>query len=363
MTQNVADWVVTTSAERVVLDEQRRARATFSVQNMQPVGQDVTVVVVTDDTARSWFTVTDQTRHLDAGAVAPFVVDVTVPADAPAGEYAFQAKAYTTGEAAEERPTLSNRILLEIPAGAPPRPKFKLWWLAVPVALVVIAATVVTIVVTTRADPAPVPTATSELATVPVPDLAGLAEADALAALDRAGLTPIVKHRHDPANAGTVTQSIPAGTEVARGASIDVVFSVALSAPENLLPANNTAIPAVPQTTAMATFPFNVSTPIDIELSWTQREPYVTTWLLAISHQICFTSIFESSRSAVYGAVETVTEPSFSSTRYFRLGTGRGGLFSGGELYSCGDEIWQVGPVDDFGNLGPTASSSYGLQR
>lgn len=358
MTQPGSDWIVTTSVERVSLDDQRQAKVTFSVQNMRPVITDTTVVVITDETAKSWFTVTRPTRPLDPGAVAPFDVEIVVPADAPGGEYAFQGKAYSFNDAAEERPGISSRVLLEVPAVAPPRPKFKLWWLAIPAALVLIAATVVTVVVTTRSDPTPHASPTAEGPTVAVPNLAGLAEPDAVAALEQAGLIPSVKHRHDPPNAGTVTQSVPAGTEVARGATIELIFAVALTAPTDLSPANGTRIPPVPHTPAMAVLPANASVAVPVELSWTQSEPYVTTWLVAISHQLCAArdgSLVAT--GAVYGPVETVTTPSFSTTRYFR------GPQSGSAIYSCGDEIWQVGPIDDFGNLGPVAAGSYAVQR
>jgi hypothetical protein len=357
MTQPGSDWVVTTSVERVDLDDQRQAKVTFSVQNMRSVTTDTTVVIITDETAKGWFTINRPTRPLDPGAVAPFEVEIAVPPDAPGGEYAFQGKAYSFNEAAEERSGISNR--LQVPAApTPPPPRFKLWWLAVPVALVLIVATVVTIVFATRPDATPAAAPTTEAPTVTVPDLSGLEEPEAVAALEESGLVADVKHRHDPANVGAVTQSVPAGTEVARGSSIEVVVAVILTAPTNLSPANGTRIPPVPHTPAMAALPSNASVAVPIELTWEQAEPYVTRWLVATSHQVCALNLGAVVMSgAVYGAVETVTTPSFSAIRYFRNPPGVSGI------YSCGSEIWQVGAIDDFGNLGPVASSSYSVQR
>src|SRR5262245_15072523 len=105
MPQLQTDWAVTTAAERVALNQQRRAETTVTVTNLQPQAKDVTVSVVTDDTVRAWFTVAEPDRRLESGAASPYVVSIAVPPEAKSGEYAFQVQANESGASPDLNPT------------------------------------------------------------------------------------------------------------------------------------------------------------------------------------------------------------------------------------------------------------------
>lgn len=75
---------------------------------------------------------------------------------------------------------------------------------------------------------APTPTPTPELATVP--DLAGLSRADALAALQAAGLSPgpVTQEASEKSPSTVLRQGAGAGTQVQPGSTVDLVIAVPL---------------------------------------------------------------------------------------------------------------------------------------
>ncbi len=302
---------------------------------------------------------------------------MTVPADAAAAEYAFQAQAYASDSAPEENPTYSNRVLFAV-ATKPQRRRFQLWWLAIPAALLVIAVTTVALVLVLRPEHQP-PSPPSQY--VVVPDLTGLDGVAAAAALDGAGLVPSVKHRHDPANAGTVVQSIPPGTEVLRDSPVEVVITVSLTAPQLTTPEPGAVAPRLPYE-VMQNIVWNLDrTAAMVEFAWTQQESYVGSWMVVFLQFVCLPSVenpplWEAEpgypqppqqepagpdRAPLPPTYDLVTQPSLTTTRYFAMTGGPGGGGDAG-MRSCGDEVWAVIPLDDFGNRGPMSQSrSYSL--
>jgi hypothetical protein len=90
----------------------------------------------------------------------------------------------------------------------------------------------------------PTPTATTAAATVPVPQLVGLSEAAARAALERIGLTARVQFRPSDRTPGTVIDTSPRpGASVPAGSQVTLVIAQAPT----------TAPPSSPAPTATAT--------------------------------------------------------------------------------------------------------------
>jgi hypothetical protein len=373
------DWAVSAKDERLALDHQRRAGTTIAVTNLRSNPLSATLAIATDDNARPWFTITNPVRLIDPGAAESFPVTVTVPADAAPAEYAFQAQAYATDSAPEENPTYSTRIRLTV-ATAKQRRRFQLWWLAIPAALLVIAVTTVTLVLVLRPEHQPPPPPSRY---VTVPDLTGLDGVAAAAALSGAGLAPTIKHRHDPANAGTVVQSIPPGTEVLRDSPVEVVITVSLTAPQPTTPEPGAVAPRLPYE-VMQNIVWNLDrTAADVEFAWTQQESYVGSWMVVFLQYVCLPPTVQDNplwrsddpnfpqppqqepggpdRAPLPPTYEVVTEPALTTTRYFAMTGGPGGGGDAG-MRSCGDEVWAVIPLDDFGNRGPMSQPrSYSL--
>jgi len=358
-------WVVSTETERLVLDEQRQGVTTLTVTNISAAADRARVGIVTDDTAADWFTVDEPIRLVGAGASVPFQIRVTVPREAHVGEYAVQASVTSADSAPEEDAALSNRIVVEVPAAAArvhrERPRW--WWLAIPAAAVVIAAVVAAVVLLTRSGPgepgaAPttrgVPSTTAPAQdTVTVPDLAGLSEDDAVKATASAGLDATVKHRHDPAKAGTVTQSLPPGVQVARGSPIEVVYSVRLAAPVIVSPVPGVRVPR--DATQIFGGDFPAST---VDYVWTQAEPWVTFWHFEIRHDICASGNV-ATRTPVTVIWQTMTTRSLTMIRYVTPWQIPPNSYR--SVHSCGQETWVVRAVDDFGTAGPPAQAAYNL--
>jgi hypothetical protein len=83
---------VTAGAEAVTLDSARQGKVTLSVANGGAQAARVRSYVAAEGAASAdWFTIEGQpVRDIAPGAPESFVVSVSVPADAPAGSYAFR---------------------------------------------------------------------------------------------------------------------------------------------------------------------------------------------------------------------------------------------------------------------------------
>jgi hypothetical protein len=159
-------WVVTTAGDSVALGAGGSAAVTFTVTNSGPVlDRAVFDVVPSDGAERSWFTVEQPQRSLSAGASVSYLVQITVPASTPPGDYSMQGLVYSADTAPEESSVLSNRVRLTVGGGGgTTRP----WWLLAVAALVVVVLGVVAFLVFSRdrePDPPDIPLPTGVLPT------------------------------------------------------------------------------------------------------------------------------------------------------------------------------------------------------
>jgi beta-lactam-binding protein with PASTA domain len=348
-----SSWVITTAAERLVLDDTRRGTTTLTVTNTANRSDQAVFEIVTDPAAQSWFTVDDPQRAVPAASSVQYVVKAEVPPTGPAGHYQLQGRVYSANSVPEETSVLSNRILLEV-AGTvvPPPPRLRRWWPVIPAALVVLAIVAVVVIVANRnqvSSPSAAATPSAHVPTVTVPSVASLPEDQAVAALEQAGLTPVIKHRH--ANPVPPTQSIPANTVVARGTTVEIDYSSILAAPVITSPVNNAVLPRIAPdgfATALGAIAYS------IQATWTQAEPFVTSWQVVILSDVC--SSYVPTASGAIGrnsdryfvAVSTVvTTPSYLGTRYVQP--------KRNAISDCGNEFIEVAPIDDFGRIGTFA--------
>jgi hypothetical protein len=348
----VTTWVITTAAERLPLDDQRKGTVTLTVTNTSNRPDRVMFEVVTDPAAQSWFTVEEAQRTVAATASTQYRVTATVPDGARAGQYQLQGRVYSLDSAPEETSVLSNRILLDV-AGSQPKPPSRLraWWPVIPAALVVIAVVAVILVVVNRstiASPAAAGASGSPgPPTVAVPSVVALPDDKAAAALQQAGLVPQVRHKYVPANPGPVTQSIPAGTMVARGSTVEVIYPSVFQAPHVISPAQSATLPRIADPVAAA-FGARASS---LQVTWVQPEPFITTWVVVILNLVCDQYTTGSNnplyllKNYVMSNVTEVSVPSFTAVRYLQD--------TGTAIFPCGNEAVEVAPVDDFGSIGP----------
>lgn len=356
------DWAVTTAAERATTDEQGRAEMTFTVTNIRDAPARAALTVTADaDEARSWFTVTDPVRTIDAGASSPFVVKIRVPPSASAATYAFQASVHTADAAPDASSTPSNRVLLDVTprpaAKRRPLPGSKILVFAVggglAVVLVVIAVLVVVLVAPSDPPPATVsPSAAlpTDLNLIPVPDVVGNTDIEAISRqISERGLVPVIKYRFDPLGGRSSSQH-PAPDDRARAGDLVVVtFDIPVSAPTALEVSSRIQ----PQ---RFTLPYGDNPPrhriLDVDLSWDQAETFVTTWQVMFFSSICYVEQDETVVSM--GVLATGVE--ITHVRHVsvnRVDTPRPSLPYVANNCGSNEDLVYVAAVDDFGNLGP----------
>ena len=338
-------WVVTTAAERIVLDDAKQGGTTFTVTNPGKAADRVVFEPVPGtDADGSWFTVDEPQRRVLPAASASFLLKVHVPADARPGSYEVRGRAYSSDSAPEESSVLSGRVVFDVAAPPPPQEHRIPWWIiAVAAALVVITVVTVTLVLTLGGgeDTAALPAASASVTAppsgpIPVPDLARLNETQAVFALKQAGLVAgTIKHRNDPAKADTVVeQSVPAAETVAAGTAVDLVVAVRLAPPVLKTPANAQVKLA------------------DGKVSWEQPEAYVTRWVVTASVYVCAQGPLSGQACnylpMVYARAEGKTfAPSLRPGQALGLG--------GTVVTTSGVFLWSVQAVDDFGGVGPAS--------
>jgi hypothetical protein len=358
------DWAVTTATERLATDDQGRADVTFTVTNLKDVAGQAIVTVTTEvDEARSWFTVTDPVRSIDAGSSVPVVVKIQVPPTASTTTYAFAAAVHPADEAPEETIVHSNRVLLTITprSTTPRRPRVgrRLILIAaagVAVALLIIAAVLVLV----RPSGPPPQTAAPSAPTpirgglVPVPDVLGQGDVEAVSALiSERGLVPIIRYRFVSVG-GRVSSQRPEPNVLATvGDMVLVTYDVAISPPADITVSTRTQ----PQRLFLP-----MGTPatrlfVDVTVSWSQAETFVRTWQVMFFDSVCF--VYEVNRPPrVTGPLATgVAVVHVRQVRVTRVYTPRPTEPS--VPYNCPQdpERVYVAPVDDFGTLGPVSEA------
>jgi hypothetical protein len=177
--------------------------------------------------------------------------------------------------------------------------------------------------------------------TVTVPNLQGLAEADAVKQLTAVGLVEgKVQHRQNPAAAGKVLSQSATLTAVQRGSKVDVVVGVSLSAPGITSPANGAG--------------FGGGSSVDVR--WSQSESWVATWHVVTTKENCYYYIGHQYRDCHYDGQASTTvgiklyTASFSLSYQPLLNLGN---------YNTGNVQATVAAVDDFGTDGPAAAVGF----
>src|SRR5512139_2138656 len=148
------EWVVTTAAERVTLNEQRQGELTFTVTNPTSRADRAVFDVVPGDGAdAAWFQVDEPQRAVRGTASVSYLVRAAIPAQTPPGEFAVQGRVYSADSAPEESSVLSSRVLLAVKGAEKPVKKRWPWWIWVVAALVAVVLIVtITLVVSNRGD-------------------------------------------------------------------------------------------------------------------------------------------------------------------------------------------------------------------
>ena len=348
-------WVITSAADKVVLDNQHAGEITFTVSIPTPSADRAVLEVVPGEGAdASWFATTDPQRSVPGGGSVSYLVKVAVSADAIPGQRSVQGRVYSSDLAPEEGSVLSGRILFDVPGAAAPAPKRRPWWLLAVAALVLVVVGVVVWLVVPSGNAAPVagpsrsaspsarptpprPSASPTPATATVPNLQGLSEADAVKQLTAVGLVEgKVQHKQNPAQAGKVLSQSATLTTVPVGTKVDVVVGVSLAAPSITSPGNGQG--------------FGQGSSVDVR--WNQTETWVTTWHVSTQKQNCYYYIGHNYRDCAWDAQADTTvgiklyTASFSLSYQPLLNLGN---------YNTGAVQATVAAVDDFGTAGPGA--------
>jgi hypothetical protein len=240
---------------------------------------------------------------------------------------------YSAESAPEETSVLSSRVMLEVKPGPQAKRARKPWWiLAVAGAVVIVLVVVGIVALASRGGPP---------ATVTVPNVGALTADQAKTAIQSAGLVFVLKHRfaEEP---GPLTQSLPAGAQVARGSTVEIIVPSKVTYPTQTAPANGSTVRAGD----LPTF------------TWTQPESYVSSWRVETRLVICYyAGRNEPLCGSLPGPSQVVKGPSLKPTidLVFRPDSTVIGIYHSGQM------IWQVSPVDDFGNSG-TSSTYFNLQ-
>jgi len=345
-------WVITSAADKIVLDNQRAGEITFTVSNPTPSADRAVLEVVPGEGAdASWFATTDPQRSVPGGGSVSYLVKVAVSADAIPGQRSVQGRVYSSDLAPEEGSVLSGRILFDVPGAAAPAPKRRPWWLLAVAALVLVVVGVVVWLVVPSGNAAPVagpsrsasPSASASAsasatpATATVPNLQGLGEADAVKQLTAVGLAEgKVRHKQNPAQAGKVLSQSATLTSVPVGTKVDVVVGVSLAAPSITSPGNGQG--------------FGQGSSVDVR--WNQTETWVTTWHVSTQKQNCYYYIGHNYRDCAWDAQADTTVGIKLYTASFPLSYQP--LLNLGN-YNTGAVQATVAAVDDFGTAGPGA--------
>jgi hypothetical protein len=122
-------WQIGESGTALALDAQGRGEVTFTVTDAS-TSADRAVLTVNplDGADDGWFTVTEPTRPVAAGASVVFPVGVTVPPSVAAGTYGVQGVAYSADTDPSETSATSKRVSVTVGTPAPPPRKRLPWW-------------------------------------------------------------------------------------------------------------------------------------------------------------------------------------------------------------------------------------------
>src|SRR5262245_55984752 len=116
------DWAVTTAAERIKLDSERKNSTLFTVSNPGRAADRVVFDVLPGEgAAEDWFQVEQPQRLVKGGDSVSYIVRTTVPAGVADGTYSYQALVYSADVPPEENSRLSGRITFDLVNPKPPK--------------------------------------------------------------------------------------------------------------------------------------------------------------------------------------------------------------------------------------------------
>jgi hypothetical protein len=374
-------WVVTTPSDHIELDEAHQAETTFTVTNpTAKVDRVVFDVAASEGTDTSWFSVEQPQRRVPPSGSVSYLLKTSIPADAKAGIYSVQGRAYSADSAPEEDSVLSSRLVIEIkPKAAPVAKKRKLppWWIWVVAGLVVIVVLVIVFVF-----------AFGGTKEVTAPDVTNEPLNQAKTNLSVFGLTPgLIHYQQTITNPGEViAQSVIGGTKVDQSKPVDLVLSVSLVAPTPVKPnsgatvapstlvAPTTSIPSKPSDFTALASPSpepSAGTITTGLLNWTDKDPFVTHWQVTIAQQICVSSTSPAPHCAyVNSTVVRTDQPSYTPIANAAIAPTQLSIIAPGLPFTFGVNMtpgttyeWTVAAVDDFGTAGPASPvSTYVVQ-
>lgn len=211
-------FTITTTTNTVQVDDQRQAGVSYTVFNaagQEMEGRASVVSAPANAPHQAWSKLAEgeAERHFGVAAVEQYAVKITVPPDTPAGNYIFRLNmvgVHNPDETFSEGPT----VTIVVPAPKAPPKKLPVWMF--PVAGVVVLLLIVVLFLVLRKG------------SVSVPNVAGLSEANAIAALEAAGLKEgSVRGENSPTvGLGLVIRSEPAaGASVADGSEVALILS------------------------------------------------------------------------------------------------------------------------------------------
>jgi PASTA domain len=233
-------FAITAAASTVSLDANRRGAASFTVTNTTANALRGRARIVAQAAAAApWLSLAgDAERDFAPGATQQYTAQIAVPADGPAGNYAFRLDAVGVANP-DEQYSQGPSVAFSVAAPPPPPPPSKPFpWLLVIIGVVVVLAIVGGVV------------AFLLLRNVTVPNVVGEPLADAQGTLVAASLH-VGATAETPAatTPSTVLQQVPGGgTPAPRNSGVDLVLAVPLptSTPTSTPSPTATATPPPP---------------------------------------------------------------------------------------------------------------------
>jgi hypothetical protein len=354
-----AKWAVTAAVKEVTLDDQRRGEVTFTVTNQGDTADRAVFDVIAGKGADpSWFSVEDPQRPVRAGASVSYVMKVVAPPETPPGKYQVQGLVYSADLAPEENQGTSPSIAVEVKAAeAPAKRKWPWWWFAIAGGVVVVLVVVLALVFTggDGGEPAAQPTAGPAEQGI-MPDVRGLTESAALAALSERGITvrPIL-YQHDPEQDGTVVDQ---WTE--SGVAVEPELGVTIVAATNL------TAPVITGPVGVVDLVVDAPGGEPPELTWDPGRTLARRWMVTMFYEQC--TLGNVGHPAAFSVTCEFTGPSLVQPSeepslipempYPAVMTAVPGSFVTGWYR------WYVEPMDDLGNRGEQSEHGYfRLQR
>jgi hypothetical protein len=151
MSGRPSTFTVTSAGQRVSLDANGAAQASFTVTNTSTQTLRGRLLARPGDTAKpEWFSIAGETvRQFGPNAAEQVVVQLTVPRTAPPGTYSFRLDAVSEADPDEDF-TEGPSVAFDV-AATPPPPKRKIpWWIFAIAGAVVLLIIIVVVILIVR---------------------------------------------------------------------------------------------------------------------------------------------------------------------------------------------------------------------